>query len=404
MKNYQIIFVDDEPNILNGLRRMLRSLRKEFDFHFAESGQQALEMMKDNSFDVIVSDMRMPGMDGATLLTEVQNLYPHSIRIMLTGQADDESVMRTVGVVHQFLVKPCEPEVLKAVLLRSCALQNLMQNGDLKNVITSIDYLPSIPEIYVKLQKKLSDPEASIEEVAGIIEADLAMSAKVLHLVNSAFFGLFQKAETPARAVNLLGLDTIKALTLGVEVFSDQKMSSSVIPLSTLWEHSMAVGTCAKKIAISVVEDKAIIDNSLLAGILHDIGKLVLVSRMSSEYEVILQTAAEKKIPLQQAEKEQLGATHCDVGAYLIGLWGMTGAIVEAIAFHRRLHDYPAESFSPALAVHIANTLYYELKPDTYTGVVPALNETYISELGLTDKIDTWREICQETLEQAEDE
>lgn len=404
MEKKRIIFVDDEPNILYGLRRMLRSMRKEFDFEFAESGPEALELMLNKPFDVIVSDMRMPGMDGATLLTEIQNLYPHSIRIMLTGQADEESVMRTVGVVHQFLAKPCEPNMLKSVLLRASALQNLMLNGDLKNVITGIDYLPSIPDIYVKLQRKLSDPEANITEVAEIIETDLAMSAKVLQLVNSAFFGLFQKAETPARAVNLLGLDTIKALALGVEVFSDQKMASNILPLEVLWSHSMAVGTCAKKIAESVTNDKDIINNSLLAGILHDIGKLVLVSRMSEEYKDVIETAVTNKISVQQAEKEKLGATHCDIGAYLIGLWGLTGSIVEAIAFHYRLEDYPSETFSPALAVHVANTLYYEIKPDKYNGVPSPLNETHINKLGLTEEIETWREICQKILEQTNDE
>lgn len=404
MEKRRILFVDDEPNILSGLKRMLRSMRKEFDFNFAESGPEALEIMAADPVDIIISDMRMPGMDGASLLTEVQNKYPHSIRIMLTGQADDESVMRTVGVVHQFLAKPCDPEMLKHILLRASALQDLMQNGQLKNIVTGIDYLPSLPDIYLRLQRKIKDPEVSINDIAAIIEEDLAMSAKVLQLVNSAFFGLFQKAESPARAVSLLGLDTVKALALSVEVFSDDKLASTIIPLEELWAHSMAVGTCAKKIAESVTEDKDLIDNSLIAGILHDIGKLILLSRMTDEYKNIVDIAEQKEVSIPDAEHEILGATHCDVGAYLIGLWGLPSGVVEAIAFHHRLDAYPTESFSPALAVHVANTLYYETNPDEYVGKAKQLNESNIEELGFTEKIEEWREICVEILERTKDE
>ncbi|MBC8317540.1 MAG: response regulator [Desulfobulbaceae bacterium] len=122
MAKKRILFVDDEPNILVGLRRMLRSLRKEIDMEFAESGKEALQVMSKASFDVVVSDMRMPGMDGAELLTEVRRLYPDTIRIILSGYAAAEAIMRTETIVHQFLHKPCEPQNIKDTLLRSCQL------------------------------------------------------------------------------------------------------------------------------------------------------------------------------------------------------------------------------------------------------------------------------------------
>lgn len=140
-----ILFVDDEPNILSGLKRMFRSLRQEIDLYFAESGQEALDLMAEHPVDVIVSDMRMPGMDGATLLALVQERFPHAIRIMLTGQADEESILRTVGVVHQFITKPSDPETLGKVLERACALQDLMKNEQLKSLVSSLGKLPSVP-------------------------------------------------------------------------------------------------------------------------------------------------------------------------------------------------------------------------------------------------------------------
>jgi HD-like signal output (HDOD) protein len=400
MQKKRILFVDDEPNILAGLKRMLRSMRKEFELQFAENGQEALAILEATDFDVVVSDMRMPGMDGAQLLTEIQKRHPYSIRIMLTGQAQEESILKTVGVAHQFLAKPCEPEYLKAILLRASGLHDLISHAALKKIVSQLGTLPSLPEVYAKLRKAMEDPEISVAEVAAIIEEDMAMSAKVLQLVNSAFFGLFQKVESPARAVNLLGLDTIKNLVLGVGAFSKIKTSSKLFPVKRLWSHSMAVGTCAKKIALSESDDKELIDNCFIAGLLHDIGKLVLLAQMVDQYEQAVLLAKKESICLRRAEKEIFDTVHGDIGAYLMGLWGMPGPVVEAIGFHHRLDNYPDTGFNPAMAVHAANAIYYENRPDEIIGAPHKIHKDYLQTLGFGDKIDHWRELCAEYLKQ----
>ena len=403
MDSRKILFVDDEPNILDGLRRLLRSLRKEFELCFAGSANEALEMMNKNEFDVVVSDMRMPGMDGAELLTEVQKRHPHSIRIMLTGQADEESTLRTIGVVHQFLAKPCDPEKLKILLLRASALHRLMIDGKLKDLVSSIDTLPSLPSVYSKLQKKIREPEATLDDVGEIIGQDIAMTAKILQLVNSAFFGLYQKVETPARAVKLLGLDTIKALVLVSGIFSEIKVPEDIFSAQTLWSHSLTVGTLAKKIAENETDQKDIIDNSYIAGVLHDIGKLILVSKMESYYREATLLARQEHLPFIQAEQKIFKATHCDMGAYLIGLWGFPSDIVEAIGFHHQLGEYPEGTFSPALTVHIANVMYYKFHQEETVGTGPEFNEEYIQKIGMGEKLTKWRELCFAYMEQQND-
>ncbi|MDR3631817.1 MAG: response regulator [Desulfocapsaceae bacterium] len=394
MDQRRILFVDDEPNILDGLRRMLRTMRKDFELCFAENARDALRMMEQNEFDVVVSDMRMPGMDGAQLLAEIQEKHPHCIRIMLTGQADDESTLRTIGVVHQFLAKPCDPERLKAILLRASALHRLMIDGKIKDIISSINTLPSLPSLYMKLQKKIREPEASLDDIGEIISKDIAMTAKILQLVNSAFFGLYQKVESPARAVKLLGLDTIKALVLVSQIFSEIKISKDLFSVQTLWLHSLTVGTMAKLIAQCEGEEKDIVNNCFIAGILHDIGKLILVSRLESVYSDAILLARREQMSLRQAEIRVFKATHCDMGAYLIGLWGFPSDIVEAIGFHHQLGEYPADTFSPALAVHIANVLYYRFHQEEIIGALPEFNEEYIEKIGLGEKVKKWQDIC----------
>ena len=397
MTNKSILFVDDEPNILSGLKRMFRNLRQEKDFHFVESGQDALDFMAEHNVDVIVSDMRMPGMDGAMLLARVQERFPHAIRIMLTGQADEDSILRTVGVVHQFITKPSDPETLRKVLERACVLQDLMKNEQLKSLVSSLGKLPSLPTVYAQLQRKLKEPECSLSDIAAIIEQDLAMSTKILQMVNSSFFGFFTSIDSPARAVKLLGLDTVKALVLGVGIFSELKPAGSrYFSVQHLWEHSMTVAAYAKKITETETDSKELIDKTFLAGFLHDIGKLLLFSSLQDKYIETLALAQEQNIPHYQAEQQILNATHGDVGGYLLGLWGLPGSAVETAVFHHNLDLYPNPSFGSTVAVHAADVIYYMLKSDQQHFEMPILNSLYLEQAGIGHRFDHWLEICRQ--------
>lgn len=400
MGKKRVLFVDDEPNILDGLRRMLRSLRHQYEMQFALSGREALECMTRERYDVVFSDMRMPGMDGAELLVRIQKEYPHTIRVMLTGHADEQSILRTIGVVHQFLAKPCDPEVLKAILVKSAALQDILGDGNLKDIISQIGTLPTMPAVYDKLRKAISVAEVDINRVGGIIEEDMAMSAKVLQLVNSAFFGIYSRVDSPARAVRLLGIDTIKALVLGLEIFQQLKVESDQISVDSLWHHSLAVGKIAKAIAVEETDSADIIGHSFLAGTMHDIGKLVLISHFPEKYLDALRLARENKMFLVKAEERVFGVRQGALGAYLLGLWGFDNAVIEAICFQPALQDYPALHFSPALAVHVANVLYYQEKPEEVVGLPMPLNIEVIERMGLTERIPQWLALCRKCLQE----
>jgi HD-like signal output (HDOD) protein len=341
--------------------------------------------------------MRMPGMDGAALLTAVMEQYPHIIRIMLTGHADDRSILQTIPVVHQFLAKPSDPETLKELLLRACALQELISSEPLKSLVAGLGTLPSLPEVYAELQKRTKDPECSIGDIAVIIEKDLAMSTKVLQLVNSAFYGLYKSVDSPARAVNLLGLDTIKTLVLGVGIFTEMAPARDQgFSVSSLWKHSVTVAGFAKKIALVEGAEKSVVENSFIAGIVHDVGKLLLFSNLGDQYLQAVGKAHDEGVHIYLAEKQVFDADHGDVGGYLIGLWGLPGPVVEATTFHHKLEKYPEASFCPALAVHAADVAYYILNPDQYVGAPPAVNLVYLEQAGLGGRFDQWLELCKE--------
>ena len=399
MEKKKIIFVDDEPNILDGLRRMLRSLRNEYDMHFASDGREALALMEGNRFDVVVSDMRMPGMDGAELFEIIQKNHPHAIRIMLTGQADEQSMLRTVGVVHQFLSKPCDPERLKAILTRTSALQDMLSNGGLKDLISQLGKLPSLPAIYARLQKAIAKPGVDIDEIGQIISQDIAMTAKVMQLVNSAFFGIYSRVDSPSRAVTLLGLDTIKVLVLNLEIFSEIRVSHEVFQIEKLWEHSLLVGRMARAIAAQESDDKEVINCTMFAGTLHDLGKLILLSNRPNQYLRTIKLSQAQNLTMNEAEQAVFGASQSTVGAYLVGLWGFHGMIIEAICFQNCLEKYPGGAFPPAIPVHVANALYYRHRPEEIIGKNTGLNMAVLSRLGLQKKLGEWEKLCADIMQ-----
>ncbi len=216
----QILFVDDEIDLLQGLRRMLRGMRNVWSMSFASSGEEALNLMADIDIDVIVSDLQMPGMDGIELLRTIREQHPNCIRIVLSGQSNIETVMHLVGIAHQYLSKPCDTELLKSTIKRSCTLREAVTNKSIMNIIANIDTVPSLPSVYTELIEELQSENSSMVKIGDIVSRDVGMTAKILKLVNSSYFGLPRHVSSPTDATILLGVETITSLVLSAHVFS----------------------------------------------------------------------------------------------------------------------------------------------------------------------------------------
>jgi HD-like signal output (HDOD) protein/CheY-like chemotaxis protein len=398
----RILFVDDEPMILQGLQRMLRNMRGEWDMGFAESGDQALDMMAENPYEVIVSDMRMPGMSGAELLNEIMRLYPGTIRLILSGHADKDLLLQCVGSTHQYLSKPCDPESLRATLQRATALEGSLSNASLKRLVSQMNRLPSIPSVYTEIVEKLQTPDTAVDEVGRIIAQDMGMTATILKLINSAFFGLRREVVGPTEAVAYLGLDMVKALVLSVNAFSQyEDVRIEGFSLAALWDHSLATATAAKAIAGTEHSDRKIRDEAFVAGVLHDAGKLVLACNFASQYTEVLRLVGEGHGGLLSAERQVFGASHADVGGYLLGLWGLPVSVVEAIALHHNPGCCPCKTFSPLTALHVADALLWEQSNGSGHGAAAPLDVQYLASLGLSDRLDVWRAAIKDNVAQA---
>ena len=390
-----LLFVDDESKLLDGLKRSLRPMRHEWSMTFVTSGEEALTTLEQTPFDVVVSDMRMPGMDGAQLMSEVQRRYPQIVRIVLSGHSDREMIYQSIGASHQYLSKPCEMEHLKAIILRACALRELLGNESLRRLVAGMQQIPSQPTLFAEIKKEAESETSSLKTIGAIIAKDMGMTAKVLQLVNSAYFGLNGTVSTAEQAVNLLGLDTIQALVLTVHVFSQfpRTMGWALFQIDRLWAESLATGALARVLAKAEKASDREIEQANTAGFLHDVGILVLAANFGNRYDGVLAEASSKGMEVWEVERSEFGSTHAEVGAYLLGIWGLSEPIVEAVAYHHRPGDCPGEIFSPLTAVHVANVLQRECAQQTTGDVSLQLDMAYLDKLGLTDRLPRWREL-----------
>lgn len=396
----RIVFVDDEPRILEGLQRMLRPLRHEWEMSFADSGEEALRILASSPFDVVVTDMQMPGMNGAALLAEVRQRHPQVVRIILSGYANLELICKSVGPAHQYLSKPSDAETIKLTVSRACALRDLLADDALQLLVSKLQSLPSLPTLYTELIAELQAPDPSIKKVGDIISRDLGMTPKILQMVNSAFFGIRRHISSPTEAVSLLGLDTIVTLAITVQIFSqlDRARVPGFSP-DALYAHSQRVALFAKRIARAEGADSKVFNDAFTAGLLHDVGQLVLVANQPEQYTEVLRLAQTEQFPIDRAERQVFGATHAEVGAYLLGLWGLPTAIVEAVAFHHLPGLSMIQGFGALTAVHASNVIALELQADQQERCRAVLDLDYLTNIGLPDRFPVWREICAEVNE-----
>jgi HD-like signal output (HDOD) protein len=382
--NPRILFVDDEPNVIDGLRRMLRSFRQRWNMEFVTSGPDALEIMGRQPCDVIVSDMRMPGMDGRQLLEEVEKHYPQAVRVVLSGSAGAPEALDSLRPTHQYLAKPCDAETVRNTIDRALRLRELVPQEKVRQLLSQTGSVPSLPSLYTQIMEELNSADCDIGKVADIIARDAGMTAKILQVANSAFFGLRGQVSTPKDAIFRLGLDVVKALALSVQVFSAFHTDHvKRLKLTHVWPHSLSTAALARKIAVKQNASTAEVDLTFTAGLLHDVGKLILAANVPDEYHEVLQRTSTAKIKDWQGEFMTFGVTHAEIGGYLIGLWGLADALVEAIAFHHRPARSGKAQFGPLTAVHVADALEHHRRNEGGRHTARDPDVEYLDGMGL---------------------
>ncbi|MBE2215138.1 MAG: HDOD domain-containing protein [Opitutaceae bacterium] len=391
----RILFVDDDPLVLAGLRRALRHLRTDFDLEFAESGLRALDILASAEYDVVVSDMRMPGMDGAALLAEVQRRHPRTVRIVLSGQSDQAQIMRCLGCAHRFLPKPCEPAELDRVLAQISLIRSSLVHERFREIVARMDRIPAVPILYLRIVEALQKPEVGVDEVAELIEQEPSTTAGLLRVVNSAYFGLAERIFAPRDAVRYLGLDMVRALILADGTYRQMEAwPGAAEAIELVWHHSMEVAVLAGDIARGEGASPRTTDECFVAGLLHDIGKIVLAVNFRESWTFVEREMAVHRRPCHEAEHDVFGVTHADLAGGIFGLWGLPGGIVDAVQFHHRPGQLKSANLTPALVVHCADLLVHEFSTGNGGAEGHAADRTALEKAGLGHRWEAWRQLA----------
>jgi len=378
----RILFVDDEPKVLDSLRSSLDRPDLKWDPEFVTSGQLAIEEMQRRHYDVIVTDMYMPEMDGRQLLGHVVARWPQMIRIVFADSVDMEEAVRLIPVAHQYVGKPCPTPQLENVITRCLNLQLLMNQPKLRAAVGRVRSLPTLPKVYSQLQRLVRSESTTVKEIAAVVESDAAVTARVLQLVNSAFFAVAQRITNIEQAVSYLGLKAIQNVTLSAEVFNKWPGKNNSVPdLEKLQAHARAVATAC----VALTAKTPLADDALLAGLLHDIGYWILTQEAQAELVSAAELSVRAGLTLEEAEKQVIGATHAEIGAYLLGIWGLPFAVIEAVAFHHNPLRVEQSGFDVLAAVAISHALVPEDDTSAFgPGITPDLkvDESYLHSVG----------------------
>lgn len=391
----RIVFVDDDELVLRSIRRLLRGREKDWDLVFVSDGHAALRELDRAPVDVVVSDVQMSMMGGSKLLATIQEGHPDVARIVLSGETDPKVICRTVPFAHQYLAKPFDAANLTYTLRRACALRSLLTNPSIRAVVGRSNDLPAAPATYIELTQALKSPDVTTRQVASIIEHDVGISARVLSIVSSSFFGSPRSVSTITAAVGYLGLDTMRTLVLACEIvrtFSPGPSLSS-FSIDDLEDHGLKTGRLVR--AMLGPSDHA--EDGFVAGLLHRVGELVLASRVPHRFAEVLDRSARDGTNQLDTEIAILGVTHAQVGAYLLGLWGIRQKVVEAVAYYPHPERLDAVFGIPS-AVHVASVLARD--PHAPAGTEPGndmrtVPMAYLERLGVDSGVVAWRELAE---------
>jgi len=382
-----VLFVDDEPLMRELYTNLANVLGPDFQIRTVSGGTEALEVLATQSVDIIVSDLSMPQMAGGEFLTTVERLYPETMRVVISGVGDELAVARCLMYGHRYFQKPLQLKEIADLVRRISRHGKVLRSDRVKKIVGRSDVLPTPPETYLRLTELLQNANSPLEEVARIIESDPGLTARLLQVVNSAAFGYGGKLSTVEDAVQVAGVEVVRSLLLALQArsFAENRLKNKQL-LNTFWQHSIETGARCRLLARAERLNLTEQETCFTAGLLHDVGKLVLAASEEKIYGDLVAAAVRDGVPVFERELDVYGATHADIGAYLLGLWGLPDTIIHPVERHHNLGADRGRGFTPVLCVHLAQNLLPTARR------AEKVNLQFLQECGLQARLPQWEE------------
>jgi len=383
----RVLLVDDEPVLLRSMQRLFRATRPEWSLRTAASAADAVLLLEEEATDVLVTDLDLGETDGTDLLGFVMDRWPGTIRIAFTGHASGPQVIRAASVIHQVVHKAGDPETLLDAIERALTSRASIVDETMRGWISGGHELPAAPSLWPRLEEALRRPKTTSEELAALIEQDPAVTARVLQLASSAYFGASSPPRSVAQAANWIGVANLRGLVLSVEL---ARLFRNVPPALNVDQIAFD-GYRTGRLAMAILRGHPDAARALLGGILHDLGILVRGMRGLEALLADFRTADAMGLSLHTVERKTRGFTHAEVGAALLGVWGIEEALVDIVRDHHVLPPIGGQPLDGATAVYLANLLVAEADE----GLENPRIDVDASWLGVTAELPAWRELAQ---------
>ncbi|MCX7909702.1 MAG: response regulator [Ignavibacteria bacterium] len=372
-----ILFIVNDEQIVKEIVKNIIPIQDEFDVFFAENGDRGLQILANNKIDIVFASPNIVLASGSNLLHDIKRLFPEVVRYALVPNLENQTIAQITHYVHQFVTPPYTKENIKERIERTLHLQSILKNEKVTELVKNTTTLPSLPEIYLQIEQEISKPDFSLTKISNLISKDPNLTAKILQIVNSAYFGLQREITNINFALSYLGVNVIKSLIFYIHLFSNFKVTTENRKhLEKFWQHSLVVASNTYHLANKYLKEKYEIDSAYTAGVLHDVGKFVLLNTYTYPQNVMI-LSEQKSIDNLDAELEIYECTHAQIGAYLLGLWGFPLQIVEAVAYHHQPSLLDRSHLNFATIIHLADFLYY----------VPKLDVAHIQEIGFEKEL-----------------
>jgi len=383
----RVLFVDRDTATVASLRRAFGNQDEPLETVFVDSGEQALTELAQQHFDAIVSDICMPQMDGAQLLAAVRERHPEVIRLCVGEADDDEAFLRAMPVTHQFLRKPCNPETVREVIERACSLAAILHDPATRQLISRLDALPATPHTYQQLSAAIARPTSHTHDISEIVSNDRALSVKTLQIVNSALFRRSAPITSIPAAITYVGMERLKSLALSACVFTAVEGSPRIYRLlSDLQDRSLRKA----RFAHSLLDGEHGADEAFTAALLLDLGQAVLALGSPERFEAMMAEARERGLPWQEVEAKYFGASHPEVGACLLGLWGLPLELIEAVAHHHRPSVISHPQTRVLAAIHVADAAVDATTAGSALRLTERLDTTFVQRPDIARQLSEW--------------
>lgn len=389
MTTRSILLAVTEPQMLVDINQ---ALGPAWEATSVANEAEALEQFEKRSFDALLVDFNLGSPDASELLNQAFQKNPKTVRFLSAYEADLALVAAKVNGTPHILPKPIEAASLKNRIENGFRDANAKQNGS-EQVNDAPAEVPKVPAIYAEVLKAFESPDVTNEQLAEIISRDASLTSEIFRIANPSYLGIPRNITRPVEAVESLGLQTVKGIVIALQFLAEhRRLKPGYLSVEQLWQHSINVGQIARDLALLETKDQALASQALLAGLLHDLGKLVLAKNFEDIYGRVHSLARKQPVALCDVEKEMFGASHGEIGGCLLGMWNMPLAIVEATALH---HEPPLgehQQLTPLAAVHIANVLERELgSGDDGMMVAPIIHTPFLNQIGLLERLPIWR-------------